>query len=128
MRRTTWDRNHMEYFTEKEFDCNCGKCISKVRMSVALLRLLDNARHIALVPFHITSGIRCPAHNKAVGSKRTSSHLTGMAADIKCTSSAKRHAILYALMKVGMPRVGIREDFIHVDVDPNKPGGLIWLY
>ena len=50
--------------------------------------MLDDARHKAGVSFVITSGVRCSSHNRAVGGKKSSSHLKGLAADISCQMNA----------------------------------------
>jgi hypothetical protein len=50
-------------------------------LSVLCLTLLEPARALLGVPFHINSGYRCPALNQAVGGARTSAHLDGRAAD-----------------------------------------------
>jgi len=85
-----------------------------------------------LLPAHsviiITSGYRCEAHNKEVGGKGTSSHLKGLAADIKCDDSGFRFPLVGALLKAGFKRIGMGKDFIHIDLDPDKPKNMIWVY
>ncbi len=76
----------------------------------------------------INSGCRCIKHNAVVGGKPTSSHLIGWAADIAYAGSRRRFRLLKALLDAGFHRIGIGEEFIHVDDDPGKPGELIWLY
>ena len=90
--------------------------------------MLDDERLYAGRPFFITSGIRSPKVNSEVGGSPDSAHLTGHAADIRCTSSQYRWHIVDALMAVGFRRIGIAETFIHVDTDPTKPQNVIWLY
>lgn len=115
----------MRYFKEEEFKC---KCCGQVVLDLDFISMLDEARHIADIPFIINSGYRCPVHNKAVGSKPTSSHIKGCAVDIKVGGSRPRAKILSSLMKVGFNRIGIGKDFIHVDNDKDKPSQVIWLY
>lgn len=62
----------------------------------------------------VNSAYRSPALNKAVGGVKTSQHLTGSAADIKCTATSK--AVLFKLIK----------DMI--DKGEIKVGQLIWEY
>ena len=78
----------------------------------------------------INSGFRCEKHNKdpKVGGSDTSSHLIGLAADIKCEYSTYRFHLLNALLKAGFKRIGIGKTFIHVDLDEAKPQSVIWLY
>lgn len=84
------------------------------------------ARLIAGVPFVITSAIRCPEHNKRIGGKDNSAHLTGNAIDIKALDSYTKFRIAYGLLKAGFKRVGIYKDFVHADNDPTKPQEVLW--
>ena len=113
------------HFKLSEFDC---KHCSKNHMDPDFVRRLDIARGYAGVPFVITSGYRCPEHDKAVGG--AGNHPTGKAADIRCRSGVDRFRILEALYKMGFTRFGIGETFVHVDArDENGiPGICIWLY
>ena len=115
-----------KYFTISEMQCKCGCGINGINES--FLYLLDNAREIAGVSFVINSGYRCAKHNAEVGGSATSSHLEGLAADIKADTSNKRFRILTGLLKEGFVRIGIGKDFVHVDVDPDKDSEVIWLY
>ena len=118
-------RETMKYFEHREFAC---KCCSKYVMSDKLLSMLEQARHKANVPFIITSCYRCYAHNKAVGGVALSSHVKGLAVDIKCENSQQRMIMLRELMSAGFKRIGIHKHFIHVDVDTDKPSNLAWVY
>jgi uncharacterized protein YcbK (DUF882 family) len=72
-----------KYFTQKEFACKCGKCNkADILPNVRLVELLDGVREYFGKPITINSGIRCPAHNKAVGGASKSEHMYGEAADI----------------------------------------------
>lgn len=115
----------MAYFTVKEFKCPCCGISG---MSPSFMGLLICARGIAQVPFVITSGRRCPKHNKFIGGSPTSAHLAGMAADIACANSGGRYKIIRALLSAGFHRIGVGKDFIHVDNDHTKPYGVIWVY
>ena len=119
------DWSQREYFKPAEFEC---KCCNEVVLDDGFMQMLDLARSIAEVPFTITSGYRCQAHNKAVGSKPTSSHPLGLAVDIKASGSRHRFTIVSALLDAGFSRIGIGSDFIHVDNDQDKTGFVIWLY
>jgi len=115
----------LRYFTLSEFKC---PCCGQVIIKRELLNLLDKARDIAGIPFKINSGYRCEKHNKEVGGKPNSSHLQGYAADISATTSRHRYLIVNALLKAGASRIGIAENFVHVDCDISKPKNVIWLY
>lgn len=76
----------------------------------------------------INSGCRCARHNQNVGGSPNSSHVRGLAADIRCSNSLSRYNLLQSLMAEGFQRIGIEPEFIHVDMDLSKPQSLIWLY
>ncbi len=109
----------MNHFKISEFLCPC--CLRGVEeMSEGLLHMLDTARDIAGIPFIINSGFRCSKHNKEVGGSPTSSHLKGLAVDIKADNSRKRYLIVKALIQAGFHRMKIGEKHIHTDIDPAK--------
>jgi zinc D-Ala-D-Ala carboxypeptidase len=117
-----------ENFTDDEFKCPCcGQFIDSLPFRAFLAKLQD-ARNIAGTPFVITSGYRCPKHNAEVGGKADSSHLKGIAVDIRTHISPDRFAIINGLIKAGFERVGIGSNFIHVDMDTVKPQRLMWIY
>jgi len=99
-------------------------------MQHEFLELLDRARELAGVPFVITSGYRCEAHNRRVGGKPNSAHTRGYAADIAASSSWQRAIVVEALFRVGFRRIGIdfKRGFVHVDCDPEKPKPRLWGY
>ena len=123
----------MKYFNYEEFDSpdEIGSGLPTTdggKMNVNFLHKLDEARAISGVPYKITSGYRTSKHNAKVGGRVGSSHLKGVAVDIKCNNSSDRARILKGLFTVGLGRrVGIASNFIHVDADYDKPSA-IWLY
>ena len=116
----------MSYFETKEFDSPDHKN-SGVNMDSNFLKLLNNAREIAGIPFKITSGYRSVSHNKSVGGVQNSSHLIGKAADIAVGSGKERYIIIDALIKANFKRLGVAKTFIHCDNDNSKPDS-IWTY
>ena len=117
----------MKWFNYSEFD-SPDEPGSGNNMDQDFLEMLDEARSRAGVPFAITSGYRSEEHNAAVGGQRDSSHLKGCAADIVAYTSRDRFLIVTALLESGFDRIGIGEDFIHVDSDWEKAGNLVWTY
>ncbi len=115
----------MSYFVLEEFDCKCGCGLNNTDLD--LVTLLEEARELARIPFNINSGCRCDRHNRRVGGSQNSSHLRGMAVDIRATSSKARFAIMQALFMVGFSRIGIHKKFIHVDIDRKKPSVVLFL-
>lgn len=115
----------LKYFKESEFTCKCG-CGETV-VSRHLMEMLDEARDFAKIPFVINSGYRCENHPESIKNPK-SSHIKGLAVDIKCTDSKKRAIIVDALGYVGFKRFGIANTFIHTDIDNKKSNPVIWLY
>ena len=114
----------MKYFTYTEFDSPDERDSGK-NMDYEFLQLLDYAREEAGIPFRINSGFRTSFYNEHLRKRGykavvSSSHLKGMAADIRCTSSKERQIIVKALINVGYTRLGIAKSFIHVDNDSSK--------
>jgi uncharacterized protein YcbK (DUF882 family) len=115
------------YFNRYDFKCKCGCGFNNI--DTEFVDKLNEAREIAGVPFVITSGCRCRKHNAAVstcGDPLDSPHLKGVAADIAIQNSIVRYLVLTALVAVGFTRIGIGRNFIHVDMDDNKPPKVIW--
>jgi len=122
----------MRNFNLKEFD-SPDLSGSGLNMDKDFLSMLDNARDIAKTPFKITSGYRTKEHNIAIYKKLgkkpiESSHLKGVACDIACSDSRARFLIINALLEVGFTRIGIANNFIHVDSDCEKSQNVIWTY
>ena len=105
-----------KYFKNKELN-----------MNVDFLAKLDEAREFAGIPFIINSAYRSPTHPESIKNP-TSSHIKGLAVDIKATDSKTRFKILEALLSVGFTRIGIANRFIHVDMDYDKSQEVIWTY
>ena len=115
-----------KYFLSREFDCKCGCGLNNI--DPKLISMLDEARGIIGIPLVISSGCRCKQNNKDAGGSITSSHLTGLAVDIKCYNSQTRYKLIMALSDAGFNRFGISKTFIHTDIDKLKPACLIYLY
>ena len=105
-----------KYFKEIEY-----------KMDKDFLAKLDDAREFAGFPFFINSAYRSPDHPESI-KKPTSSHIKGLAVDIRARDCKTRYLIIDALMHVGFNRIGIADTFIHVDDDRNKACGVIWTY
>ena len=115
----------MRYFKINEFNCFC---CGKNEMNKNFLERLDKAREYATTPFVVSSGYRCQSHNEAVDGSPNSSHMKGLAADIKVRDSGQRYKILMGLIGAGFNRIGIGENFIHVDYDEAKSSNVFWVY
>ena len=96
-------------------------------MDEDFLSKLDEAREFAGIPFIINSAYRSPEHTLSIKNP-TSSHIKGLAVDIKATDSSTRFKVIEALVSVGFTRLGIADTFIHVDWDFDKSQEVIWTY
>jgi zinc D-Ala-D-Ala carboxypeptidase len=96
-------------------------------MNKDFLFVLDEAREFAGIPFVINSAYRSPEHPLSIKNP-SSSHIKGLAVDIKATDSKTRFKIVKALIEVGFTRIGITDTFIHVDLDLDKTQNVIWTY
>ena len=117
-----------DHFSKEEFDCQCGCGNGDIVISENLVFQLECVRIHYGKPMRINSGIRCLSHNKKIGSRDTSSHIKGLAVDISCGDMRTRLELVKKLLRDGeFERIGFHRDFIHVDVDYDKPKG-IFLY
>ena len=114
-----------DHFTKEEFDCQCGCGNGDIVISENLVFALECIRIHYGKPMRINSGIRCLPHNRKIGSRDTSSHIKGLAADISCNNMGTRLELMKHIIRDGeFTRVGLHKDFIHVDVDFDKPKGM----
>jgi len=121
-------------FSFEEFKCPCcGQGGVKLELLYALQRVRDCLKPDDVM--EITSGYRCPIYNSSprIGSNDTSSHVKGLAADIKIDSSGKAFRIMEAIMKTdAFKRVGFGKMgetlVLHVDIDSNKVQNVLWGY
>ena len=104
------------------------KEIDDGNMNQDFLLKLDEARELAGIPFKINSAFRTVENELANGRDGTSSHTKGLAVDISATNSGTRFKVMSSLIKVGFIRIGIRHDFIHVDMDHEKSQEVMWTY
>ena len=123
----------MNYFTYKEFD-SPDMPGSGSLMHEDFLEMLDEVRDKFGKPIVINSGYRTEEHNAEVGGKpktetsKGSSHMYGLAADIKCTNSTDRFHLVFLLQETGFQRIGVADTFIHIDLDFDKSQQVMWTY
>lgn len=109
-------------FKVSEFRCKCG--CSTLKVDEKLVAYLQKIRDHFGVPVNINSAYRCEKHNKNVGSKSTSRHVKGQAADIVVKGIQPREVAKYA-ESIGILGVGLYETsadgyFVHVDTRTTK--------
>jgi len=89
-----------------------------VGLNEKLVRILDNAREIAGVPFLITSGFRTIEQNKKAGGKANSSHLRGLAVDLACTDNKRRTRMLCGILgQTEGVFLEVARKHLHIDID-----------
>lgn len=96
---------------------------------------IDQARHLAGIPFIITSTRRTPEQNLSVGGVTDSAHLKGLAVDLAVPSSNALYLMINACLQVGFKRIviGIKIDGdgkvvyhnLHCDLDATLPTPVI---
>ena len=92
-----------------------------------LVSKLDSARHVAGIPFVITSGKRTLNSNTDSGGVEDSSHLSGLAVDLRASASGDRYLIVSALLRAGFKRIGVYNKHVHCDLDLAKPQNVMWI-
>lgn len=97
-------------------------------MDHEFMKKLDLARRISNIPYEPTSGFRTIDHELKMDRDGSSSHTKGIAIDLKAQYSRQRFLILKGLLEAGFTRIGIGEDFIHVDDDKEKDQHVVWHY
>lgn len=97
-----------------------------VNLNPDLVEKLDHARGFAHCPFFITSGYRSKGQNDAAGGAENSSHMRGLAVDIRCDDAFKRFRMVSALILAGFNRIGVYNAHIHVDIDRSLPQNVMW--
>jgi uncharacterized protein YcbK (DUF882 family) len=116
-----------KYFKRDEFQCRCG---CGMDISDKLKCIVFEMREDAGVPFIVTSGARCVAHNSKVGGKQNSAHTRGLAVDIAYSDSLVRYAIEHHAHLHGIKRIGVNtaKKFIHIDIDETLPQNVSFEY
>ena len=110
----------VRFFEKEEFRCHCGgKYCSGFPASVdgLLLTLADRVRAHFDAPVILSSGLRCPVHNKNVGGAAASRHMSGKAMDFRVKGKGSAAVLEYVMQQ---PEVrytyAIDGSFVHMDV------------
>jgi len=120
----------MNYFSDREQRCNCGKC-DKL-LDAEFLAKLNTLRELYGKPIRLSSAYRCPQYNSIVS--RTGykgPHTTGKAVDIVCAGSDAVRILELAIgldfAGFGICQTGLWDKrFIHIDDARSNP--TIWSY
>lgn len=117
-----------KHFKLDEFKC---PCCGENKIKPEFVTLLNNIRERAGVPMKVTSGYRCLTYDTSLGGK--GNHPTGYAADIHIANSYMRHYILEAAYHLGVERIGVGKNFVHLDIldqymQWDVPAPVTWTY
>ena len=115
----------MEYQPDKRFKC---PCCERNWIDIRFERLVRHIEERAGEKLIIASGYRCEKHNREIGGSPTSSHLKGLAVDIYIDRSRLRYRVIGAAIRLGIHRIGIGSNFVHLDIDRQKDARVIWMY
>ncbi len=124
-----------KYFKESEFACrHCGRN----EIDWVFVEKLDQLRAVYGAPLVVTSGYRCPDHNRAVSSTgATGPHTTGRAVDLNISRAPLMELLEIALTSGHFTGVGLNQKgpnpnrFLHLDDLPDskgQPRPTIWTY
>lgn len=111
-------------FKVSEFACHGNGCCSTVMVDDKLVTYLQKIRDHFGKSITITSGYRCPIHNKNVNGATGSRHAKGQAADIVVQGVAPAEVAAYA-ESIGILGIGLYETskdghFVHIDTRDYK--------
>lgn len=111
-------------FNSTEFDCHGQGCCAETEIDPGLVDIVQKIRSHFGKPVKVSSGYRCPVHNKNVGGATGSRHGKGMAADIYIDGIAPAEIAKYA-EGLGIKGIGLYETdedghFVHVDTRTTK--------
>ena len=116
-----------KYFSEKEFN-RCTPSCSLQDMNQEFMNKLDKLRELSGIPLVINSAFRSVQYEKSKGRNGTSSHVLGVAVDIRCNDSRNRFKVLEGALKLGFRRIGVAKSFIHLDISKRHAKNVIWTY
>ena len=97
-------------------------------MDPEFLKTLDTVRQLAGIPLVLSCAYRSRAYDLAKGRSGNSAHTRGKAVDIVANASGTRYRIVRAAMSLGISRIGIGKNFVHIDTDRTLEPGVIWHY
>ena len=125
-----WEKTRWPSFKEEEFMCKCG-CL-QTNMHSVTLDLLQKLRNMCGFPLVITSGYRCPTHNKSVShTGEAGPHTTGKAVDIK-VDRQKAYTVLKCALILGFTGIGVSQKgegrFLHLDNINDTTRPTVWSY
>lgn len=117
-----------KYFDISEFTCkHCGQ-LPQHGMDSKLIEVLDKLRERLGEALVISSGYRCPTHNRNIGGASESYHMKGMAADVYIHSdqySAKEIETLAFESGANTACAYPHQGFVHIDMRGYRAEGWV---
>jgi len=116
-RESWWDGIH--HFSRAEFACKCGSCGGfPAEPEERLVRIADGVRAHFGAAAMVSSGVRCPVRNIAVGGVANSRHLTGKAMDFAVKGRTAAEVLNYVNRQSGIRYAyAIDQSYVHMDVE-----------
>ena len=97
--------------------CKCGRCGGFPKEpNKKLVRLAEVVRQHFDAPVYVSSGVRCEAHNAAVGGVINSRHLDGDAMDYRVEGKTSAQVLTYVKTLPIRYAYAIDENYVHMDV------------
>ena len=116
-----------KHFEESEFN-RCIPSCSMEDMDNEFLNLLDKLREKCGFPIIISCAYRSKEWDLKKGRSGNSAHTKGKAVDIICKNSSIAYAIVKNAIELGIKRIGIGRNYIHIDNDDSLPQNVLWTY
>lgn len=111
-------------FNSSEFNCKGNGCCKETYIDDQLIAYLQKIHDHFGKPVIVTSGYRCPTHNKRVSGSTSSYHTKGQAADIVISGVAPAEVAKYAeslgILGIGLYETAKDGHFVHVDTRTKK--------
>lgn len=99
--------------------CGCTQTLHDPQLSAYLQQIREHFGK----PVYITSGYRCPTHNKAIGGSETSQHTLGQAADFYIKGLDAEQIAIHC-ERIGILGVGCYDknhgNYVHIDTRAHK--------
>jgi len=113
---TFWDE--IPDFKRREYACPCPRCNGfPAEPAERLVRAAQSLRDQTGKPIHITSGVRCQAHNAEVGGVANSRHVIGHAMDFRVEGMTAAQVLPMAKATPGIVYAyAIDEMHVHMDI------------
>lgn len=110
-----------------DFKSSVPKCVES-DLHPDLVSMLKSMQSLIGWSLLITSGYRPKSWELSKGRNGSSSHTKRLAVDVSAESSHARYKIIVAAGAVGIPRIGVGKNFVHLDIDETKPHPIMWTY